>query len=136
MANKKLNKFLLLIISFVFLSCSYKESFHDKIYIFYRNCTDLQVELKMVWSNKKNTSSFVPERNLKWKIYRFWFKDPPHSCQVILLYKGEAIETVALNFPEEGLYSYCAYGGLYTRINILLDDNGPPYMEISSDLDP
>jgi hypothetical protein len=102
MAGRKLYKLLLLICCFAFLSCGYKESFRDKIYIFHKNCTDLQVELKIVWPDKRNASSFVPKKILNCKTYRFLFKDLPQSGQAILLYDGKPVETVLLKFPGGG----------------------------------
>ncbi|MBR6296662.1 MAG: hypothetical protein IKR40_09345 [Treponema sp.] len=128
--------FLCAILPFCFLSCSYKESLKNKIFVYNCNYTDLQVELRLSWGNKKSQKVLVPQKTLKCATYKFGLKEAPDYGQVILLYKGETLETRSLKFPGEGLYSYSAYGGLFTRINVLLDDDGYPFMEINSDLDP
>jgi len=136
MVNKKVSCILLgLIIQFAFFSCSYNESFHNKIFVDYCKYTDLELELQIVWPNKRKNKILIPEKKLKSETYKFWFKEPPDSGQVILLCKGEPIESCLIKFPGGGLYSYCAYGGLYTRVNILTDDNGIPHIKISDDLE-
>ena len=95
----------------------------------------MDLELQVVWPSKKSNKVLIPEKKIKSETYRFWFKEPPDSGQVILLQNGEVVETCAIKFPGGGLYSYCAYGGLYTRINIFVNDKGTPYIKISNDLE-
>ena len=136
MLNKKTACILLgLITLFTFFSCSYKESFHNKIFVDYCKYTDQDLEVQLVWPNKKTNKTLTPEKKIKSETYKFWFKDPPYSGQVILLQKGKPIETCTITFPSGGLYSFCAYGGLYTRINIVEDKNGSPHIKITHDLE-
>ncbi|WP_191014077.1 hypothetical protein [Treponema zioleckii] len=137
MENKKLLYiFLCLAVSFCFLSCNYKESFQNKIFVYTCNYTDLQLELQVAWKNEKSRTIIVPEKKLKCVGCKFGSKELPDSGQVMLLHKGKSVATRSIKFPGEGLYSYCAYGGLYTRVNIFLDENGNPFMELCYDLEP
>ncbi len=131
--NKFCSTLLCLIIPFIFLSCSYKESFKDKIFVDYYNYTNYDVEIQVTWSNNKVDNTLLQKKMQRSKTYRFWFNSRPNSGLVKLIYKGEPVESIELNFPGEGLYSYCAYGGLYTKINILLDENEVPYIKITDD---
>lgn len=137
----KKNKWLValsMLFILTYSSCGYKDSFYNKFYLYSCNYTDKEIELKF---QRKGKTKSVHVQGESWKIDEFrGFLKKGHfeDSEVQLIVDGNVIENRGLTFsyPEQNVYSYCAYGGCYTRINISSDESGKFSMEFSYDLDP
>lgn len=136
MEKNKWHIVLPLLVALAYSSCSYKDSFYNKFYLYSCNYTDKEVELRF---QKKGKSKCVRIPGESWKIDEFRGfvnKGSFEDMEVQLIVDGNVIESRKLSYSEGNVYVYSAYGGFDTRINILSDEDGKFFMEFSYDWDP
>lgn len=137
--NKIIIMFILFLSIFAFFSGSNKkESFENRFYVYICNYSDYDTELEFVFWNKNKLNSIkkiVNKKSYRMDCYKKMLKKFSDKVTVrIKINEDEKIEKI-ISFPNNGIFSYSAYGGLCTRININYIKSTPS-INFSNDWEP
>lgn len=130
--------FSFLLISVFFSCANKKETFKNKFYVYICNYSDYDCELEFIFLKKNKIDSVKKIIKNKSYITDFYIKRPIKLSEKVTvrvkINENEIIEKI-ISFPNNGMFSYSAYGGLCTRININYI-NSTPSIDFSNDWEP
>lgn len=133
MAKTKFSAILCAIITCLsFSSCctSKKDGFSKRFFLFTCNFTDNECNLEFI--AKKTFRLNFPKKSARIDVLKSNDKDS-EKIMIKLFVDGKEMDRRVASWKDGSIQTYSAYGGLTTRVNILSDGQGRPYLEITPD---
>ncbi len=138
MVTKKVKMLISMVLFCIMVSCNnYKTNLQNKFFLYCCNYTDKIINVEVLLNNQKSLKIQVPAYSAKVVIHKIHSEkfDSTGKLQITFAEEKDEPESYTLELSENVIYSYSAYGGLCTRINVKMNNNNSLCVDFSDDWD-